>query len=115
MTVDSPKHRENDRLRPHSAIASKCRKEGRVTQTSSRSGAAAREYKRTRDLPRLLGVWPREIHNMSEAAVFRIIVKLRRALRAERHRGLTGRWSYDLARHLALAKALKAELEARDR
>ena len=112
MNAKSPKQSENGRLRPQSARAFKCRKPGRVAETSCRSGAAAREYKRARDLPRLLAVWPRDIQDTSNAGIFRVIAKLRQALRAERRRGLAGRWSYDLERHLAWAKALKAELEA---
>ena len=37
------------------------------------------------------------------------LMKLRRALRAERRRGLAGHWSYDLNRHLGLS-AYKGEL-----
>ncbi|HAH63923.1 MAG TPA: hypothetical protein DCL72_00255 [Rhizobiales bacterium] len=38
------------------------------------------------------------------------LMKLRRALRAERRRGLAGHWSYDLNRHLGLLSAYKGEL-----
>jgi hypothetical protein len=37
---------------------------------------------------------------------------LRRALRAERQRGIGGHWSYDLARHAQLLHAYRAEAKA---
>jgi hypothetical protein len=40
-----------------------------------------------------------------------VLGKLRRAPRAERRRGTSGHWSYDLNRHLAVVSAYKAELE----
>ena len=39
-----------------------------------------------------------------------ILVRLRRALRAERSRGRAGHWSYDLNRHIALKQAYEAEI-----
>jgi hypothetical protein len=46
----------------------------------------------------------------SQEGMFRVLGKLRRALRAERRRGLAGHWSYDLNRHLGLLSAYKGEL-----
>lgn len=63
-----------------------------------------------RDLPRLVALWPREAHDKSIEGALRIIAKLRQAMRAERRRGSAGHWSYDLERHLSLARALKAEV-----
>jgi hypothetical protein len=40
----------------------------------------------------------------------RVLAKLRRALRAERRRGIAGHWSYDLNRHLGLLGAYKGAL-----
>jgi len=50
---------------------------------------AAATYLRSRDLPKLIALWPHDL-----------LAKLRRAPRAERRRGLAGHWSYDLNRHL---------------
>ena len=40
----------------------------------------------------------------------RILAKLRRALRAERRRAVSGHWSFDLYRYLGLLGAYKGEL-----
>jgi len=74
--------------------------------------AGARRYVRERDLPKLIGLWPREIEDPSSKGALHILAKLRRALRAERTRGLGGHWSYDLNRHLGLLSAFKGELAA---
>lgn len=66
-------------------------------------------YCRARDLPRLLALWPDEIKDLSPAAHVRLVAKLRAALRAERRRGLSGHWTYDLARHRQLLAAYRAE------
>jgi hypothetical protein len=55
-------------------------------------------------------MWPSEIADRSPAAHLRIIQRLRRALREERRRGIAGDWAYDLARHWALYRALRAEM-----
>jgi hypothetical protein len=72
------------------------------------AGAAA--YLRARDLPKLIALWPRELGDHSLEGCRRILVKLRRALRAERRRAQSGHWSYDLNRHLGLLSAYKGEL-----
>lgn len=71
-----------------------------------------RAYERTRDLPALLPVWPDEIANMTPEKHHRLIQRIRRALREERRRGLAGAWSYDLARHAGLYRALQEEIAA---
>src|SRR5262245_25596476 len=90
---------------------------------SERCGVACRE--RIRPLPppppgsridhmaalgRLLPLWPHELEDQSVPARLRIIVRLRKALRAERRRGLAGHWTYDLARHIELLRLYRAEL-----
>jgi len=72
------------------------------------AGAAA--YLRSRDLPKLIALWPHELEDDSQEGTFRVLAKLRRALRVERRRGLAGHWSYDLNRHLGLLSAYKGEL-----
>jgi hypothetical protein len=72
------------------------------------AGAAA--YMRSRDLPKLIALWPRELADESAEGGRYILAKLKSALRAERRRGLAGHWSYDLNRHLGLISAYKAEL-----
>jgi len=69
-------------------------------------------YLRSRDLPKLIALWPHELDDESQEGMFRVLAKLRRALRAERSRGLAGHWSYDLNRHLGLLSAYKGELAA---
>jgi len=76
------------------------------------SPAADAGYVRARDLPKLVPLWPREIAAMSRADHARLLARLRRALRAERQKGIGGHWSYDLARHAQLLRAYRAECEA---
>jgi hypothetical protein len=70
---------------------------------------------RGRDLPKLIALWPHEIDDQSPEGRRRILAKLRSALRAERRRALSGHWSYDLNRHLALLSAYNGELAGLDR
>lgn len=67
---------------------------------------------RRRELGRLIPVWPALVADLSVAGRQAMIGVLRRALRAERQRGLSGHWSYDLARHAQLLDALRAEESA---
>ena len=60
-------------------------------------------------LSRLVPLWPSEIESRDLAAAQRVVAALERALRGERRRGRAGHWSYDMNRHMALAKALQAE------
>jgi hypothetical protein len=69
-----------------------------------------RPYDRKAELPRVLPLWPHELNDDSSEGRRRILVKLRRALRAERRRGLAGHWTYDLARHVELLRVYRAEL-----
>jgi DNA-binding IclR family transcriptional regulator len=66
-------------------------------------------YDRQRDLPKLLRLWPGEVLQLAEADHPRLLAMLRQALRAERQRGVCRSWSYDIARHRALARAVRAE------
>jgi hypothetical protein len=61
-------------------------------------------------LSRLLALWPHELDDESAGARLRVLGKLRKALRAERRRGLAGHWTYDLARHIELLQLYRAEL-----
>lgn len=72
--------------------------------------AGATTYRRARDLPKLIPLWPHELDDRSEEGRRRVLAKLRSALRAERRRALSGHWSYDLNRHLGLLSAYKGEL-----
>jgi hypothetical protein len=67
-------------------------------------------YDRARDLPRLLPLWPNEVAIKTPAGHAALIARLRRALRAERQRGIAGHWTYNLARHADLLRAYRAEL-----
>lgn len=66
-------------------------------------------YERARDLPRLIPLWPHELEPVDLAAHARLLARMRRALRIERQRGLSGHWTYDLARHARLLQAYRAE------
>jgi hypothetical protein len=68
-------------------------------------------YERSRMLVRLLPIGPDEIAGSEPETTRRIVLKLARALRAERARGSAGHWTYDLNRHVGLMQALKAEQE----
>jgi Family of unknown function (DUF6477) len=68
-------------------------------------------YERGRMLPRVLPIGPDELRGAEPETTRRIVLKLARALRAERARGRAGHWTYDLNRHIGLMQALKAEQE----
>src|SRR5437763_1915160 len=68
-------------------------------------------YERGRMLPRVLPIGPDEMAGVEPETTRRILLKLARALRAERSRGRAGHWTYDLNRHIGLLQALKAEQE----
>jgi len=68
--------------------------------------------RRARELSRLLPLWPDEIADESHGARRRLVAIMRRALRAERQRGIGGHWTYDLARHAQLLEAYRTELAA---
>ncbi len=61
-------------------------------------------------IARVLPLWPDELGDTSQVGRHRILAKLRRALRAERRRGVGGHWSYDLARHVELLRVYRREL-----
>lgn len=67
---------------------------------------------RERELMRLLPLWPHEVADASPSGRRRVLVLLRRALRAERKRGLGGHWTYDLSRHAQLLALYRAECES---
>jgi len=96
-------NKENTKTRR--ALSDRTERRGLTAQTAD-------EYLRERDLPRLIAVWPGEVADQSRTGTIFLIRKLKNALRSERQRGRAGHWSYDLGRHLGLAKALKMELSA---
>jgi hypothetical protein len=59
----------------------------------------------------VLALWPHEIEDESLSGSQKILARLRQALRAERRRGLSGHWTYDLARHVELLRVYRAELD----
>jgi len=81
----------------------------RTGSGTDENGASRRSYRRARDLPRLLPLWPHEIAAESLAEHARLLARVRRALRVERQRGIGGHWTYDLARHAQLLHAYRAE------
>ena len=84
----------------------------RETNAQAISKAGTRTYERQRDLPGLVPLWPEELLDKNPIAHRRLVMKLHRALRAERNRGLAAHWSYDLMRHTNLLHAYRHELHA---
>ncbi|MEM7620285.1 MAG: hypothetical protein AAF228_07465 [Pseudomonadota bacterium] len=76
------------------------------------SSKAAAPYVREISLPRLIAIWPSDLKAMSKSKLEKIVNILKKALRAERQKGLVGHWSYNINRHLALLQAYQAEREA---
>lgn len=91
----------------HSPHASAATKSGNLPSLDR-----ATRYHRGTDLPKLVGLWPHEIADTTLKGRARLIAKLKAALRAERLRGLSGHWAYDLARHYQLLAAYKYEVAA---
>lgn len=75
-----------------------------------RTSTCPRSYDRRTELPRVLPLWPHELDDESPDGRLSIVCKLRRALRAERRRGVAGHWTYDLARHVELLRVYRLEL-----
>ncbi len=101
-------------MSPRSQGASRRSEHGaRAAQSVARAIAVGVEaYERARHLPRILPVGPGEAADHSEAGRRAIVMRLARALRAERNRGRAGHWTYDLNRHIALMQAYAAERRA---
>lgn len=76
----------------------------------SRPTPSPAAYDRRTELPRVLALWPGELADDSPRGRKLILVRLRRALRAERRRGIAGHWTYDLARHVELLRIYRFEL-----
>lgn len=74
--------------------------------TTSRSD---NNYERSKDLAKLLPLWPKELADETMKGTETIIKKIRQAIRLERKNGRLGHWSYNLNRHVALINALKEE------
>ncbi len=74
------------------------------------SQISSRPYDRRVELPRILPLWAHELADASLEGRRTIVCKLRRALRAERRRGIAGHWTYDLARHAELVRVYRLEL-----
>ena len=69
-------------------------------------------YHRERDLPRLIPLYAEDMITATRDSQEKLVALLRRALRQERVRGQSADWCYDLARHRALLRAYRAELDA---
>ena len=89
----------------------------RERRRTARAGATLRSLAPVRRpvdrrsaLARVLALWPNELDDASVQGRRNLIAKLRRALRAERRRGIAGHWTYDLARHVELLHVYRREL-----
>lgn len=71
--------------------------------------AGVEPYQRDRHLPRLIPLTPKELADTRPEARRAFLMRLARALRAERNRGRAGHWTYDLNRHIGLKQAYAAE------
>jgi hypothetical protein len=85
---------------------------GLLRDVSASAATPRRPYDRRAELPRVLPLWPHELDDQSPEGRRRILARLRRALRAERRRGVAGHWTYDLARHVELLRVYRLELAA---
>lgn len=101
--MSGEKRRRTASQRGHSSAA-----QSRIFGPAVAAGTGA--YMRSRDLPKVLALWPKEIEDRTEAGRRHLLAKLRHALRAERRRARAGHWSYDLNRHLGLLSAYRGEL-----
>ena len=81
-----------------------------VSDWNKPAGAWPGSYDRRTQLPRVLPLWPHELDDETPEGRCNIVGKLRRALRAERRRGVAGHWTYDLARHVELLRVYRLEL-----
>jgi hypothetical protein len=81
----------------------------RAVEGAERAGVGL--YDRARDLPGLIRTDPFAPAPETREEVRAVVTRLERALRAERNRALSGHWTYDLNRHLALRQAYLAETE----
>lgn len=78
------------------------------TVVDAQISIAADNYVRTRDLPRLMPRIAKSVTSDRE-----VVRWLKKALRRERARALTGHWSYDAGRHMMLRAALRRESAAK--
>jgi hypothetical protein len=76
--------------------------------------ASAEAQARRNRLAALVPLWPCDLDDISRQGRMKLVAQLERALRAERRRGLAGHWTYDLARHMQLLEAYRAEVQALD-
>ena len=91
---------------PRSAGKDNQRRPGRIRAMRP---APPQRLDRRAALGRLLPLWPHELADESLQGRLRVVGRLRKALRAERRRGLAGHWTYDLNRHIALSQAYAGE------
>lgn len=76
---------------------------------SSAAAFRAQPYSRIEVLPALLAMWPQEVEDYSLSGTEAIIARLEKALRAERRRGQSRNWAYDINRHMRILTALRHE------
>lgn len=67
-------------------------------------------YDRQCALSRVLALWPRELADVSAEGRLFICKQLRRAIRAERRRGIGGHQTYSVWRHAELLRIYRSEL-----
>ena len=108
---ERPRCKESERPRRRERHASDARKGSAAKRVfGPMAEAGAEVYLRSRDLPKLIALWPHELEDASPEGCRRVIAKLRSALKTERRRALSGHWSYDLNRHVGLLSSYKGEI-----
>jgi hypothetical protein len=70
------------------------------------------QHDRRTSIAKVLALWPHEIDDESRGGRLKLLARLRSALRAERRRGVSAHWTYDLARHVELLRIYREELAA---
>jgi hypothetical protein len=90
------------------ATTEKRRTAGVPTSGTASAGKAGR-YQRARDLPRLLPLMAHELETATLTQHLALLGLIRRGLRRERQRGVSGHWAYNLTRHAGLLAAYRAE------
>ena len=80
----------------------------KLSQVNKPKAATRPPYQRAH-LPRLMPIGPDEITGPEPETTRALLLKLARALRAQRRLGRSGHWSYDLDRHMGLAEAWRRE------
>lgn len=96
-------------MRTHAARSTRPEERSRGSMEGD-ARPAQRAFSERTLLTQLVPLWPCELDDVSPAGRLRLLVKLRKALRTQRQKGLMGHWTYDLAKHAQLLAVYRAEI-----